>query len=489
MYRKYFYLFIVTFGFLTVLECTFSDSISFLGSTGGTIRDIAVYEDVEAGKTYLYVAQGAAIIVYDVSDYQNPVEVNRIVAAPSEIYNMTTSDKLLSVSCGVNGTKLYSLNYPAVPSLVMSNGTTSHGAYLSGNLLYILDRTSGSGGPGHRCFLAHYILNINDINNPISIDDRSICGQLAAQFQPTFLYAADTQNSAPNIFWIYNRAFQEVIWNSPSGIGLPEIEMPDIDTEYFPSTMIQWPHSEYGRPQSLVAYQDRVFVAIEDRVLVYDPLIIDSTPEVEVIETGVISGSLLLDQDVLYVPVDEEYIVYDLEIDSPLEMKLKIPAPSFLPLQLKNEVAFGINSGKVMIQHLYETINQLIVLKPEDITVIKSDFADPQPLRPYDVNSGLHPKYNYNIDLSIVVGDFSINLTDAWHDLGGPVNYKILFIENVSDPDNPVYVEGFYVNQEIEPIAERNGSILSFPAGDSGTFHFLLDDALLGTSVDEWHFH
>lgn len=108
MYRKHIYLFIVSFGFLTVLECTFADSLSFLGSTGGTIRDIAVYEDVEAGKTYLYVAQGAAIIVYDVTDYQNPVEVNRFFTAPEIINNLSVSNQRLAVTCKTYGVRIYS---------------------------------------------------------------------------------------------------------------------------------------------------------------------------------------------------------------------------------------------------------------------------------------------------------------------------------------------------------------------------------------------
>lgn len=58
-------------------------SIEFIGSVGGKTMDFAIYEDPDTHKVYAYIAQGAAIIIFDVSDHTNPIEINRFFPASS----------------------------------------------------------------------------------------------------------------------------------------------------------------------------------------------------------------------------------------------------------------------------------------------------------------------------------------------------------------------------------------------------------------------
>lgn len=459
-----------------VLICSLNlmaDSLSFLGSTGGKIRDIAIYDDVDAQKTYLYVAQGAAIIIFDVTDYQNPVEVNRFFAAISPIYNLSISEDLLAASCGLNGIRIFSLHNPIFPNFLNLIDEYTEKVILSGHLLYyeVYILTHWGSNP---CHILSKTWNIGVIDNPELIDIHELCRRDCCYYS-AFLFAADTKVSEPNIFWSYSIGPRIIIWNSSKGLNLPR-PVPDI-----PDKMLT---TQYPK---IISYQDKVIITQSNKIIVYNPFILDGTQEIlEIPIANVIvdpNYKFLIDFNELYLPTEMGYQVVDLtNIENP-ELLNIYPFPDFRIKYIRNGIAYGSDLQSVKLLNIKKSnTNVLVIPRTEYLSQLLQHEKPILPIRYYTIFNSIysHPKSIYEIIDSTKMDSFNFILTRE------SSNSKLILIDDISIPEPFNTFEAYYVPKEAESIEIIENNILSLSAGDSGTFHFLLDDKLFGTPVDEW---
>jgi hypothetical protein len=462
-----------------------ADSLTFLGSTGGVIRDIAVYEDVEAGKTYLYVAQGAAIIIYDVTDGLLPVEVNRVFVAPSQIGNISISGGSLALSCFSYGVRVYSLVDPVHPQLVYTTGFNSQEVHMSGNLLYFWDIEFGSEPGNMSCTTHHYVYDIEEPSHAVRVDGFERCAN-TTEHLTQFIFVSDTRVAKPNIFWMFNRVFQEVIWNKASGLGIPP---PYYDNEelfiFSPGMITSGYFEEYGF-RNAVAYDDKVVITGTNSIYAYNPLIVDTTPEVIQIKIPDIDGGSLLDYNELYTSTSGGFQIIDFS-DSNHPVKTNtVPSTAFEPRFIHRGIAYGIQENVVTIQNLKELESNAFKLIPVTLSkqhLVMNNYETG--LRHISIEKFIPPRNFYGPVWIVGNQSIAIYLTEGVNSNYG-ILPKYLIMDDVEEPDHPITLDAILVGHNFNPTATLNGNILSIPAGESGTFHFLLDDAVLGTAVDKW---
>lgn len=186
---------------LSVLKVQWSWSdFDYVGSTEGIVADYAVYSDPATVKTYLYVAQGAALIVYDVSDWRRPQEIQRLFPAPAFITKLAINEKILAASISAFGVILFSLDDPANPQTIYQfekyYGTTID---LLNTALLIVDADSKGGGPSSHG-VRHQAYDISDPRNPIDFWGVTFCYNMA--YSPSFHYLSYQPKGSTEIFEI-----------------------------------------------------------------------------------------------------------------------------------------------------------------------------------------------------------------------------------------------------------------------------------------------
>lgn len=343
-----------------------------------------------------------------------------------------------------------------------------------------MDIAFGPHTGSYRCTSVQRVYNIEDISNLILIDEYERC---AYQSYPSYIIvAANTRVSPQNIFWIYSRGPASVIWNSSNGIGIPP---PDsVNRNIFPPGMLSAGGYYINEFPNVIPIDDKVIITTFDKVYSYNPLIVDTTPEVIELSIEGISGGSILDGNQLYVPTNQMYQVIDYSDSNHPILITSLLKPDFTPKYIQNGVALGISEIFVYLIQLSGSINNRIDVKPVelDLQSLTNSYIETVELQKYPSDIFINDVAYHYFQKMIEFEGYSISISQSYVSSFGEIP-RYIFIE---DMRNSKVIDAFKIGRDAVPSIEISGNILSIPAGDSGTFHFLLDDALLGTVVDEW---
>lgn len=472
--------------FIQIVNSQSNPSIEFIGSVGGKVTDFAIYEDPESNKIYCYIAQGAAIIIFDVTDHTNPIEINRIFPRPFPINNISLSGDKLALSSGYPKSELLSLKNPKKP-MIEQKIPSGDEIHLSGNKLSTikLDRFTGSGRP----IFSNSVFDISDLNNPVNIGASAVFYNSFPSI-PRLLHVANSEYNTPHFYWLtYSPSrFGWIIWFDIEQSNYPP-EIPKYDNQIIPA-LNEILTTSLPKLYGTVAYQDRLYMTYPDKFLSYDPRITNVTPETITIPLSGITGPPLLDKNLLYIPTEFEYKVYDLIIPTEPLFLYKTPLSSFEPRYINKGIAYGFENEKVIIQSINPFEQNMIIVEPgthlsvDQILIYDEDY----PMEKYSYSQ--HPATVHGHDMTMSYQELFIHLTDDTIASQQSI-YRLLYIQNTESVHypQPDYLEAYYVADVVEPRGSIEGNILSFPTRNGSTYYFRLGGDLFTTSIPNWKLH
>lgn len=275
------------------------------------------------------------------------------------------------------------------------------------------------------------------------------------------------------------------IWFNANQYEVPVIQ----NGKYFPDYLPSWNGwNDEPSPYGAVAYQNWLHLTFKDHVLSYDPRIQDGTQDFVITPISEVNGAPLIDNNLMYVPTESKYQVYDISIPNKPIFFLTTPLPTFIPRYIKNGVAYGMYNDMVAMQLLIPFKNDVYQLVPMKLIDI-NEFERFEVLFPINVYTNSHPELYRDRELELIFQDYSIILSDTYDRFFQRDLNRFIYIHDINfDPENPEYVEAYSVNANVGPYGKIEGNILIL-YNDDETFYFRLGGDLFSTSIPNWQVH
>ncbi|RJP28509.1 MAG: hypothetical protein C4527_11785 [Candidatus Omnitrophota bacterium] len=325
-------MFIISLFLCMIFSFLSNAEIEYLGSVGGVTSDVVILENPAGWEgCYAYVAQGACIVVLDVSDYENPIVLKRLYPAAESIRNLSISGARLVAAVGGSGAYLYSLAAPDNPQLLAILPLSAadefrevHEARLCGSTLALIDRSWGQGGPTSARRYYRRLYNISDIHHPITISYVSYSSHIG-HTNSDFLYSYENESGDWNFFW-YNSGYYPTFysWIRESS-----------------TTSIQLSGGLEDPPVGMFVYQEKIVAAFANHISAYTISNESVVSEIASVTIPNIVGAPLLDGDHGYVPILDGLVAIDVIHPDSIQIEEALPL-SFQPRVISNDVAYGI---------------------------------------------------------------------------------------------------------------------------------------------------
>jgi uncharacterized repeat protein (TIGR01451 family) len=117
-----------------------SQELEFVGQIGGSVRAVAI------NGQYAYLAEGAGIVVLDISNPHNPVKLGKTHLPNGDlVWGLAVSGHYLSVAAGENGLHIINIANPAAPVLTGHYDTAGYArdVAVAGSYAYVADGSAG----------------------------------------------------------------------------------------------------------------------------------------------------------------------------------------------------------------------------------------------------------------------------------------------------------------------------------------------------------
>ncbi len=306
---------------------------------GGNASAIAVYCDKDgSGKTYAYVAQGAALVMYDVTDPQSPVKVGALFPGSNRIADLALSGTTLVAAAGAGGTYVFSLGNPTTPKWLNTLPISPRKLDLNGSALATTSSYFG-GSPSMNGY-TFVLMDIHDPENPMSIHDVFHSSRILIMAVSVFFPDIEPQDPGMSDIYFWDRAssFSRLErWRLIFGEGnqATQFVLGRVTKNAFNehSPLLQSFLGMFAiRPYGFFTYADRF--AVMDLFHDPEPVEINAEPVED------IQGPALRDGQSAYIPRPGEWRQYDISNPPNLSFVRTVHAP-FQPRLIVNGIGYA----------------------------------------------------------------------------------------------------------------------------------------------------
>lgn len=308
-------------------------SFESIQSVGGRINDIEIIQKTgDEAKTFAYIAQGANILVYDITNLANPLPIETISTGMEIIHNLALDGNYLAASAGAKGTLIYNLDWPEHPmDLNAIANYSSDWVDLFGSILIVNENKFRGGGPTSQYELQAFF-DISDPANPKEI----------YRFNTGITSGFGTLSFKP----ILARTNPLVLIGQYPGFlqYIKRFTLQEDDNHNFTVTRDDLPSSE---PRILFSNGYYGYVTLNDCFSVYNLTDMKNIEKIASIPLAEISGDAFCDGDYAYQPIHDNRQLSVIDLSQPAQPveigRIDVP---FVPQGAKHGIGYSIDSNR-----------------------------------------------------------------------------------------------------------------------------------------------